>query len=123
MAIQISDDTICISWDEDPNNEEYWDSTRFTWSDCILIDTALEEISNGALPPPHIPEHPWVRQSLDKLGKSDKKRKCRLIQLITMVKEQRIVEEKEICDMEIKVEDVTLVKNEMEKKMNIKFTN
>jgi len=118
MAIQISPTELCISWSEDPDCEEYWDSTIFTWSDCILIEAAAPTTGGGgATPQPQ----PWVTSSLDTLDKRDKQRKSRLIQLITFVKEDRIIEEKEIQDIEITVSDIALVKNEMEKKLKVKI--
>jgi hypothetical protein len=121
MAIQKGDE-LCLSWSEDPNNEEYWDSTIFTWSDCILIQAALPAPTGGGGTSTYKPNlKPWVSGSLKDLEKRDQQRKKRLIQLITFVKEDRILEEKEIQDISISVSDIVMVKQEMEKRLNIKI--
>lgn len=121
MAV-INGNEKCLSWSEDPDCVEYWDSTEFTWSDCILIDEILEEIGGGALP--QAEQIPWWNQK-DKTKLTDKEKECkkRLITLITTVKGETFKDTKEVedceCDPEITVSDIHLVKRELEKRLNV----
>jgi hypothetical protein len=112
----------CISWSEDPDCVEYWDRTEFTWSDCILIAASLPPATFGGAAPKdeRIPKR-WVSGSLDDLCDADKKRKKRLIQLVTYVKDDVMIDEKEVQDVTLTVDDIYLVKNEMEKRLHIKL--
>ena len=101
MAEQI------LTWSGSPDK---WDTTLFTWSDRLLIAEVLGgggDILDGSKPDHQEPDK-W-------------KKKKRLIQLVLYVRDKKIVEEKEIVDMDISIKDVLLVKKEITKKMNIKF--
>jgi hypothetical protein len=104
------DDADCILWDDNP----------FTWSDCILIEEIIPPGGADIIgAPPPMPQ--WATSSLDELDEKDKKKKKRIIQLITYVKDQRIIEEKEVKDMTINIEDVKLVKKKIDKSLNVKL--
>jgi hypothetical protein len=104
-------DTDCVKWSDNP----------YTWGDCILIEEVVPPTppdGNGVVPwePPT-----WVTSSCDDLDGDCLKKKKRLIQLICYVRDQEIVEEKDIEDMTICIEDVELVKKDIEKKLTITF--
>jgi hypothetical protein len=105
----------CLYWDD--TTDQTWSDTMFTWSDCILIEEAITEVQNWS----GIVEEPnWVKQDLNKIkDDSKKKKKKRLIKLILYVKEQKIVDEKEIKDMKIDIDDIKIVKETIEKKLKI----
>jgi hypothetical protein len=118
-TVDCDDPTVkCLNWSVDPNCEEKWDTTIFTWSDCILIDEVIppdEDTGGGiAWQPPT-----WVEKECDKLDDKDKKKKKRLIKLICWVRDKKIVEEKDVIDMKIDMDDVRMVKKEIDKKLNV----
>ena len=123
MAV-VSGNEKCLSWSEDPDCVEFWDTTEFTWSDCILIDEIIDVGGggSGALPPPHNVSW-WNQKDTKKITPKQKECKDRLIRLIATVKKeiyyQEILTNDCIGDYEIKIEDVHLVKKELEKKLNI----
>lgn len=104
----------CLYWDDEI---ETWSDTLFTWSDCIIIDELIPPSGNGGISDiwPL-----WATGNLDKLNDTDKKKKKRLITLITYIKENKIIEEKEIKDMTISIEDVKMVKKELNKFIKFK---
>lgn len=107
----------CLSWSDD---DDTWSDTLFTWSDCLLIDEALpgDGANIGANPQDYnVPG--WVKNAESELKNNEKKKKRRLIQLITYVKDNKIADEKEVKDIKINVNDIMLVKNEMKKKMSV----
>jgi hypothetical protein len=121
MAQKISDTERCLNWSVDPDCVERWDTTIFTWSDCELIDELLPDLPDnlGAMPGSYYPQ--WATGSMDDLDEKDKKKKKRVIQLIAFVRDQKIIEEKEVVDMEIKIEDVRLVKKKIDKTLNVRL--
>lgn len=121
MAKKISTTEECLSWSEDPDCVERWDTTIFTWSDCELIDEIIDSLPDnlGAIPDSYYPQ--WATGSMDDKDEKDKKKKKRVIQLIAYIKDQTFIEEKDITDATIKIEDVLLVKKEIDKKLNVKL--
>jgi hypothetical protein len=107
----------CLNWSVDPACEETWSDTIFTWSDCILIEEIIpDEPEGGGIPwqPPH-----WVEKPCDELDGKCLEKKKRLIKLITYVRDKKIIQEKDVPDMTICIEDVKLVKKEIDKKLNV----
>jgi hypothetical protein len=106
----------CLKWDD--TECVLWNDSVFTWSDCILIEEIIPPDLPDNIGAP-VPMPLWATSSLDELDEKDKKKKKRIIQLITYVKDQRIIEEKEVQDMKIDIDDVKLVKKKIDKTLNV----
>ena len=121
MSYSTGDEKCCgessinpLTWN-DPI-DQVWGTCNLTWGDYTLVIEAFERCE--ATPPD------WPNKPLDQLTEKEKKKKRRLITLITYVKEDRIVEEKEVTDAEISIDDIKLTKAFFEKQIavgNIKF--
>jgi hypothetical protein len=95
--------------------DQVWGTCDLTWGDYTLVIEAFDRCEA---------EQQWPNRPLDQLTDEEKKKKKRLIQLIAYVKDNRIVQEKEVTDATITVEDITLTKAYLEKQIsigNIKF--
>lgn len=104
----------CLTWNTYP---DVWSTTIFTWSDCILINEAIDNIGSGTdYGPVGWAKHPW-----EKLTENEKKKKNRLIQLITYVNENKIINESEIVDRKVTVSEIMQVKEKIEKTLEISF--
>ena len=94
-----------------------WNDNPYTWGDVALAIEIAEVIDDGIGT-----QNRRAREA--RLQKLDKDKKKRLIRLICRVKGEKVYdEEKEVGDMQIKLEDVDLVINEVLGKMRVENTN
>jgi len=120
-------DNILIQWDGDlskpsdgsaqssPDNVDLgtWGDNLYTWGDVSFAIEIADGLGTGGR-----------RAREARLHKFDKDTKKRLIHLICRVKGEKVYdEEKEVGDIQIKLEDADLVINEVLGKMRVENTN
>ena len=121
-------DNIPIQWDGDlthlqagdqnqssPDNVDLgtWGDNPYTWGDVSFVIEIADGIGTGSR-----------RAREARLHKFDKDTKKRLIRLICRVRGEKVYdEEKEVGDINIKLEDAELVINEVLGKMRVENTN
>jgi len=120
-------DNIPIQWGGDlskpsdgsaqssPDNVDLgtWGDNPYTWDDVSFVIEIADGIGTGGR-----------RAREARLHKFDKDTKKRLIHLICRVKGEKVYdEEKEVGDIQIKLEDADLVINEVLGKMRVENTN
>ena len=93
-----------------------WGSNPFTWDDVALAIEVADVIDGKGTYS--------RREREDKLNGLDKNKKKRLIRLICRVKGEKVYdEEKEVGEIDIKLEDAELVVNEVLGKIKVEKTN
>ena len=120
-------ENIKIQWDGDlskpsdgsaqssPDNVDLgtWGDNPYTWSDVSFVIEIADGLGTGGR-----------RAREARLHKFDKDTKKRLIHLICRVKGEKVYdEEKEVGDIQIKLEDADLVIKEVLGKMRVENTN
>ena len=120
-------DNILIQWNGDlskpsdgsaqssPDNIDLgtWGDNPYTWDDVSFVIEIADGLGTGGR-----------RAREARLHKFDKDTKKRLIHLICRVKGEKVYdEEKEVGDIQIKLEDADLVINEVLGKMRVENTN
>ena len=120
-------DNILIQWDGDlskpsdgsvqssPDNVDLgtWGDNPYTWGDVSFVIEIADGLGTGSR-----------RAREARLHKFDKDTKKRLIHLICRVKGEKVYdEEKEVGDIQIKLEDAELVIKEVLGKMRVENTN
>ena len=109
-------DNIPIQWDGDlskpsdgsaqssPDNVDIvWGANSYTWNDVVFVIEIADGLGTGGR-----------RAREARLHKFDKDTKKRLIHLICRVKGEKVYDkEKEVGDIQIKLEDVDMVINEV----------
>ena len=90
-----------------------WGDNSYTWGDVVFVQEVVDGIGTGS------------RRAREKrLQDLDKEKKKRLIHLICRVKGETVYdEEKEVGDIQIKLEDVELVIKEVLGKIRVENTN
>ena len=93
-----------------------WGSNPFTWDDVALAIEVADVIDGKGTYS--------RREREDKLNGLDKNKKKRLIRLICRVKGEKVYDEqKEVGEVDIKLEDAELVVNEVLSKIKVEKTN
>ena len=121
-------DNILIQWDGDLSHPQAgdqnqsipasvvlgtWSDNPYTWGDVSFVIEIADGLGTGSR-----------RAREARLHKFDKDTKRRLIRLICRVKGEIVYdEEKEVGDIQIKLEDADLVINEVLGKMRVENTN
>ena len=119
-------ENILIQWDGDlskpsdgsaqssPDNVDIvWGANSYTWGDVSFVIEIADGLGTGGR-----------RAREARLHKFDKDTKKRLIHLICRVKGEKVYdEEKEVGDIQIKLEDADLVIKEVLGKMRVENTN
>ena len=113
-------ENIKIQWDGDlskpsdgsaqssPDNVEIvWGDNPYTWGDVSFVIELADGLGSG-------------RRRQDRLDRLDDEKKKKLIRLICRVKGEKVYdEEKEVGDIQIKLEDAELVINEVLGKIKV----
>ena len=90
-----------------------WGANSYTWNDVVFVIEIADGLGTGGR-----------RAREARLHKFDKDTKKRLIHLICRVKGEKVYdEEKEVGDIQIKLEDADLVINEVLGKMRVENIN
>ena len=93
-----------------------WGSNPFTWDDVALAIEVADVIDGKGTYS--------RREREDKLNGLDKNKKKRLIRLICRVKGEKVYDEqKEVGEVDIKLEDAEVVVNEVLSKIKVEKTN
>ena len=93
-----------------------WGNNPFTWDDVALAIEVADVIDGKGTYS--------RREREDKLNGLDKNKKKRLIRLICRVKGEKVYDEqKEVGEVDIKLEDAELVVNEILSKIKVEKTN
>ena len=93
-----------------------WGNNPFTWDDVALAIEVADVIDGKGTYS--------RREREDKLNGLDKNKKKRLIRLICRVKGEKVYDEqKEVGEVDIKLEDAELVVNEVLSKIKVEKTN
>ena len=93
-----------------------WGNNPFTWGDVALAIEVADVIDGKGTYS--------RREREDKLNGLDKNKKKRLIRLICRVKGEKVYDEqKEVGEVDIKLEDAELVVNEVLSKIKVEKTN
>ena len=91
------------------NVDVVWGDNPYTWADTIFVQEIADGIGTGSR-----------RARENKLNKFNDEKKKKLIRLICRVKGEKVYdEEKEIGNIEIKLEDAELVINEVLGKIKV----
>ena len=100
--------------DSIPSNIDFeWGDNPYTWDDVAFVTEIVDGIGTG---------NRRAREA--RLNKLDKDKKKRLIRLICRVKGEKVYdEEKEVGEVEIKLEDAELVINEVLGKIKVEKAN
>ena len=116
------DKKLDIQWDGDLSGHDpgaqssvdiVWGANSYTWGDVSFVQELADGIGTGSR-----------RAREARLHKFDKDTKKRLIHLICRVKGEKVYdEEKEVGDIQIKLEDADLVIERVLGKMRVENTN
>ena len=120
FPIQWDGDVVQFGGDKDNDNipsnvSLVWGTTDVTWGDAQFIQEIMDGIGTGSR-----------RERQDRLNKilDDEDKKKKLIHLICRVKGEKVYdEEKEVGNIQIKLEDAELVINEVLGKIKVEKAN